>query len=148
MKKRQNPARVKNVISRCGSLPYPFRLLLRVKSKNKRTFDGTSCYKLGTYYEEGRAGVTQDFSKAAAYYLKAVSDPNTHATMLGIPQAYYSLARFYENGLGVEKDSAKAKSYYEKALSACEETLSYEFAAGREAAEVTQKEAKAALERF
>lgn len=115
---------------------------------NARTFDGTSCYKLGTYYEEGRAGVTQDFSKAAAYYLKAVSDPNTHATMLGIPQSYYSLARFYENGLGVEKDSAKAKSYYEKALSACEETLSYEFAAGREAAEVTQKEAKAALERF
>lgn len=115
---------------------------------NGKTFDGTSCYKLGTYYEEGRAGVTQDFSKAAAYYLKAVSDPNTHATMLGTPQAYYSLARFYENGLGVEKDSAKTKSYYEKALSACEETLSYEFAAGREATKVTQEMAKEALERF
>lgn len=115
---------------------------------NGKTFDGTSCYKLGTYYEEGRTGVPQDFSKATSYYLKAISDPNTHATMLGIPQTYYSLGRFYENGLGVERDSAKAKAYYEKALAACEETLSYEFAAGREAAKVTQEMAKEALERF
>ena len=115
---------------------------------NGRTFDGTSCYKLGTYYEEGREGVAQDFSKAAQYYAKAVSDPNTHATMLGIPQSYYSLGRFYENGLGVEKNLAQAKAWYEKALSAANETLGYEFAAGRAEAAVTKKQAEEALGRL
>lgn len=37
---------------------------LLAADRNALTFDGTFCYKLGTYYEEGRAGVTQDFSKA------------------------------------------------------------------------------------
>ena len=115
---------------------------------NGRTFDGTSCYKLGTYYEEGREGVAKDPEKAFVFYTKAVSDPNTHSTMLGIPQSYLSLARLYESGNGTQKDMAKAKEFYEKALTAANETLALEFAAGKEAAVPVQKEAQAALERI
>ena len=57
-----------------------------------QTFDGTSCYKLGTYYEEDREGIEQNYAKATQYYEKAVSDKNIHATMLGIPQEYLSLS--------------------------------------------------------
>lgn len=114
---------------------------------NGRTFDGTACYKLGTYYEEGRDGVAQDFTKAAEYYQLAVSDPNVHATMLGIPQTYLALGRFYENGLGVEKDPEIAISYYTKALEAAKENLELVNAAGNEAAQSVYDEASAALER-
>ncbi len=93
-------------------------------------------------------GIAQDYEKAALYYQKAVSDPNTHSTMLGIPQTYYALGRFYENGLGIEKDVSKAKEYYQKALDAANETLALEFASGRDAAAVTKAQAESALKRF
>ena len=115
---------------------------------NGRTFDGTSCYKLGTYYEEGRVGIAQDYAKAAEYYQKAISDPNVHATMLGIPQTYLSLGRFYENGLGVEKDVKTAISYYNKALEAAKENLDLVNAAGNAAAQSVYDEATAALKRL
>lgn len=115
---------------------------------NGRTFDGTACYKLGTYYEEGREGVAQDYEKAAEYYQKAVSDPNVHATMLGIPQTYLALGRFYENGLGVEKDLDMAVSYYKTALEAAQENLELVNAAGNEAAQSVYDEAAADLERL
>nr|MCR5763347.1 sel1 repeat family protein [Treponema sp.] len=101
--------------------------LLAANSSGKN-FDGTACYKLALYYEEGRTGIAQNYEKAALYYQKAVSDSNTHSTMLGIPQTYYALGRFYENGLGLEKDVTKAKEYYQKALDAANETLALEFA--------------------
>ena len=115
---------------------------------NGRTFDGTACYKLGTYYEEGRDGITQDYAKAAEYYLKAISDPNVHATMLGIPQTYLALGRFYENGLGVEKNLETAVSYYTMALEAAQENLDLENAAGNEDAQNVYDEAAAALDRL
>ena len=115
---------------------------------NGRTFDGTACYKLGVYYEEGREGIEQDYEKAAQFYLKAVSDPNTHATMLGIPQTYLALGRFYENGLGVEKDLEAAVSYYTKARDAAQENMELVNAAGNEAAKSVYADASAALERL
>lgn len=115
---------------------------------NGRTFDGTACYKLGTYYEEGRDGVAQDYEKAAEYYQKAVSDENVHATMLGIPQTYLALGNFYENGYGVDKDIETAVSYYKMALEAAQENLDLVNAAGNEAAQSVYDEAAAALERL
>lgn len=106
---------------------------------NGRTFDGTACYKLGTYYEEGRDGIKQDDAKAVTYYLKAVSDPNTHATMLGIPQTYLALGRFSEKS---------AVSYYTQALEAAQENLELVNAAGNEAAQEVYGEAAAALGRL
>lgn len=115
---------------------------------NGRTFDGTACYKLGTYYEEGREGVAQDYEKAVEYYLKAISDANVHATMLGIPQTYLSLGRLYENGLGVDADLETAVSYYTMALEAAQENLELVNAAGNEAAQSVYDEATASLERL
>ena len=115
---------------------------------NDRTFDGTACYKLATYYEEGREGVDQDYDKAAEYYLKAISDENVHATMLGIPQTYLALGRLYENGQGVEADKATAVSYYQKAQEAAQENLDLKNAAGNEAAQSVYDDATEALDRL
>ena len=115
---------------------------------NGRTFDGTACYKLGVYYEEGREGVTQDDAKAVEYYQKAISDKNVHATMLGIPQTYLALGRFYESGRGVEQNTETAIEYYTKALEAADENLALENAAGNQAAQTVHDEAAAALERL
>ena len=115
---------------------------------NGRTFDGTACYKLACYYDEGREGIEQNAEKAVEYYLKAVSDPNTHATMLGIPQTYLALGRHYEAGSGVEKDIETAFAYYEKALAAADENIALVNAAGNEAAYAVHDEATAAIERL
>lgn len=119
---------------------------LKAAEGNGRTFDGTACYKLGTYYEEGREGVEQDYAKAAEFYMKAVSDENVHATMLGIPQTYLSLGRFYEEGLGVEADAEIASDYYTKAKDAAQENLDLENT-GSKSEEMKQvlEEAEAAL---
>lgn len=121
---------------------------LRASEGNGRTFDGTSCYKLGTYYEEGREDIEQDYAKAAQYYEKAVSDKNVHATMLGIPQTYLSLGRFYEYGQGVEKNVEKAISYYHKALEAADENLVLKEAAGNKDMQRVHDEAAEALDRL
>lgn len=116
---------------------------------NGRTFDGTACYKLGTYYEEGREGVAQDYVKAAEYYQRAVSDENVHATMLGIPQTYFSLGRFYEEGLGVEADPETAVNYYTLARDTAQENLELVNAEGNnESMEKTYDDAVEALERL
>lgn len=115
---------------------------------NGRTFDGTACYKLGTYYETGRSGVNADLVKAKEYYEKAVSDANVHATMLGIPQTYLALGRFYENGLGTKADQKKAVSYYEKAKEAAQENLELVNAAGNAEAQSVYEEASGALNRL
>lgn len=115
---------------------------------NGRTFDGTSCYKLGTYYESGRDGIDIDLTKAAEYYEKAVSDPNVHATMLGIPQTYYTLGEFYETGAGVEQNLDTAISYYQQALEAAQENLDLPDAAGLADAQGVYDKTEAALERL
>ena len=114
---------------------------------NGRTFDGTACYKLGTYYEEGREGIEQNDEKALEFYLKAVSDENVHGTMLGIPQTYLSLGRFYEKGIGVEANEETACEYYTKALEAADENLARENAAGNQAAQEVHDQAQEALNR-
>ena len=115
---------------------------------NGRTFDGTACYKLACYYEEGREGIEQDYAKAAEYYLKAISDKNVHNTMLGIPQTYLALGRFYEEGLGVEQNTETAVEYYNKALEAADENLALNNAAGNAAAQAVHDAAAEALLRF
>lgn len=119
---------------------------LKAAEGNGRTFDVTACYKLGTYYEEGREGVEQDYAKAAEFYMKTVSDENVHATMLGIPQTYLSLGRFYEEGLGVEANAELASDYYTKAKDAAQENLDLENT-GSKSEEMKQvlEEAEAAL---
>ncbi len=97
---------------------------------NGRTYDATACYKLGTYYDEGRPGIEADKAEAARYYVLAVSDKNTHATQLGVPQTYLALGRLYENGEGVEQSSETAAEYYQKAADAAEENLALSEAAG------------------
>lgn len=122
---------------------------LKAAEGNGRTFDGTACYKLGTYYEEGREGVEQDYAKAAEFYMKAVSDENVHATMLGIPQTYLSLGRFYEEGLGVEADAEAAADYYAKAKEAAQENLDLENTGSKsEEMESVLEEAQLALARL
>ena len=115
---------------------------------NGRTFDGTACYKLACYYDEGRESIEQNAEKAVEYYLKAVSDPNTHATMLGIPQTYLALGKHYEAGAGVEKDIETAYAYYQKALEAADENIALVNAAGNEAAYAVHDEAEEAIERL
>ena len=115
---------------------------------NGRTFDGTACYKLACYYDEGREGITQDAAKAVEYYLKAVSDPNTHATMLGIPQTYLALGKHYEAGDGVDKDIEAAYAWYVKALDAAEENIALVNAAGNEAAYAVKEAAEEAIARL
>ncbi|WP_195476988.1 tetratricopeptide repeat protein [Ruminococcus sp. D55t1_190419_H1] len=115
---------------------------------NGRTFDGTACYKLGTYYEEGRDGIEQNDEKALEFYLKAVSDENVHGTMLGIPQTYLALGRFYENGIGVEANEKTAYEYYTKALEAADENLALENAAGNQVAQEVYDQAQEALNRL
>ena len=115
---------------------------------NGRTFDGTACYKLACYYEEGQEGIVQDYAKAAEFYLKAISDRNVHNTMLGIPQTYLALGRFHEEGLGVEQNTETAAGYYTKALEAAEENLALDNAAGNAAAQAVKDAAQDALARL
>ncbi|MCY7190722.1 LPXTG cell wall anchor domain-containing protein [Streptococcus gallolyticus] len=116
---------------------------------NGRTFDGTAAYKLGTYYEYGREGIAQDYSKAVYYYEKALSDSNVHSTMLGIPDTYLALGRFYENGLGVAIDLEKALSYYYQAQAAAQDNLDLGGnVAGYEAALKVYQEATEAIQRL
>ena len=116
---------------------------------NGRTFDGTAAYKLGTYYEYGREGIAQDYSKAVYYYEKALSDSNVHSTMLGIPDTYLALGRFYENGLGVAIDIEKALSYYYQVQTAAQVNLDLGGnVAGYEAALKVYQEATEAIQRL
>lgn len=115
---------------------------------SERSADVTAYYKLATYYEEGREGVEQDYAKAVDCYLKVVNDKSVHATQLGVPQTYLSLARFYESGNGVEQDLEQAKAYYQQAKDAAEENMVNEELAGYDAAKAVFDEASEALDRL
>lgn len=67
--------------------------------------------------------------------------------MLGIPQTYLSLGRFYEKGIGVEANEETACEYYTKALEAADENLALENAAGNQAAQEVHDQAQEALNR-
>jgi TPR repeat protein len=104
---------------------------------------GTICRTVGSRYELGQEGASQDFLKSATYYFKgcnakdAISCFNlstqyydgkglpedsvkaaiysSKACELGEKAACYNLGIFYEYGYGVNKDIAKAKELYKKA---------------------------------
>ena len=63
-------------------------------------------YDLGVCYSKG-TGVTQDYEKAAYWYMKAAEQGDAHAQ--------FNLALCYEDGQGVAKDRAKAVEWCTKA---------------------------------
>src|SRR5271154_6593644 len=66
-------------------------------------------YHLGTIYERGRAGVTQDYQKAFDWFSKAAAQ--------GYAAAENNLGNLYYKGNGVPQDYAKAFDWYSKASS-------------------------------
>ncbi|MEZ5449111.1 MAG: SEL1-like repeat protein [Thiolinea sp.] len=65
---------------------------------------------LGALYEDGSAGVTQDYAQALAWYLKAARQ--------GYPKAQHNLALLYEDGRGTQQNYQQAAHWYEKAAEA------------------------------
>ena len=63
--------------------------------------------QLARFYDDGRMGLPQDYTKANELYLKAGE--------LGDAVAYYNLGQSYKNGLNVDRDDQKAKYFYELA---------------------------------
>ena len=59
--------------------------------------------KFGAFHVSGSHGITQDYTKANELFLKAGE--------LGCADAYYNLAKSYEQGLGVDIDKKRAKYY-------------------------------------
>ena len=62
--------------------------------------------KFGAFHVSGSHGITQDYTKANELFLKAGE--------LGCADAYYNLAKSYEQGLGVDINKKRAKYYYER----------------------------------
>lgn len=67
-------------------------------------------HSLGTDYQYGRNGKSQDLSQALQWYRKAAS--------LGYPPARDSLGILYEKGIGVPQHYGEAISWYRKAANA------------------------------
>lgn len=67
---------------------------------------GPSYTSIGIMYKKG-AGVDQDYTKAANWFIKAVEENDTN----GIVQ----MAMMYETGRGVSKDLEKALELYKQA---------------------------------
>ena len=63
--------------------------------------------QLARFYDDGRMGLPQDYTKANELYLKAGE--------LGCAAAYFNLGVNYKNGNGMDVDKKKAKYYYELA---------------------------------
>ncbi len=64
-------------------------------------------HDLAAIYTAGRAGVDQNFTKAAFWFEEAASN--------GIPNAAYNLGVLYHQGLGVDQDLDKALYWYREA---------------------------------
>ncbi len=64
-------------------------------------------HDLAAIYTAGRAGVTQNFDKAALWFREAADN--------GIANASYNLGVLYHQGLGVEKDLDRALYWYREA---------------------------------
>lgn len=64
-------------------------------------------HDLAAIYTAGRAGVAQDFEKAAIWFREAADS--------GIANAAYNLGVLYHQGLGVEKDMERALYWYREA---------------------------------
>lgn len=69
-----------------------------------------SSYFLGLYYEDGLAGVGQDFANAFHYYSLA-------ANRMGYVEGILAAARMLYHGRGVERNFQRAFEYYERVAS-------------------------------
>ena len=69
--------------------------------------DAESQLLLGSLYEDGRAGMPQDYKMAAKWYRKSADQ--------GFAQAQYNLALLYEDGKGMEQDYYEAAQWYKRA---------------------------------
>lgn len=78
-----------------------------LKEKAKQG-DGCSQFVLGVIYQNGKAGIKQDYSQAKEWYEQSVEN--------GYLPAYNNLGSLYKNGWGVEPDPERAEFYYKKAI--------------------------------
>ncbi len=69
--------------------------------------DAESQLLLGSLYEDGRAGMPQDYRIAAKWYRKSADQ--------GFAQAQYNLGLLYEDGKGMEQDYYEAAQWYKRA---------------------------------
>ena len=69
--------------------------------------DSKAQLMLGTMYEDGANGLTQDLREAARWYKEAAKS--------GYVNAQYNLGLLYEDGRGVKQDYNQAAFWYEKA---------------------------------
>ena len=67
--------------------------------------DAIANYNHGMYYQHGRYGFPQDYTKALELFVRAAE--------LGYADAYCNIGNAYDNGEGVEVDKEKAMHYYE-----------------------------------
>jgi TPR repeat protein len=111
-------------------------------------FDHTACMRLGRICEEGRPGIRKDAVRAFAWYGKAVTGPEVHSSMLGIPYAWLALGRLLSQGRGTERNLDEARACLGKAEAAAAEVLSLQKASGREEARMVQDEAGTLLQQL
>ena len=69
--------------------------------------DAESQLLLGSLYEDGKAGMPQDYELAAEWYRKAADQ--------GFAQAQYNLGLLYEDGRGMDQDYYEAAQWYKRA---------------------------------
>ena len=74
--------------------------------------DAEAIFTVGCYYDEGRYGFPQNYTKAFELYHRAGD--------LGSTEAYCNVGYAYKNGEGVEKDKKRANYYYKLAAMAGE----------------------------
>lgn len=67
-------------------------------------------YRIGFFYENGRAGLAQDYDQARQWYLKSAN--------LEFPPAMVAIGRMLRDGLGMPNDSTKAIEYFSRAAKA------------------------------
>ena len=67
--------------------------------------DPLAIHNVGSYYDQGKNGFTQNYEKALELWHQAGK--------LGYSEAYYNIGNAHRNGNGVERDNKRAKHYYE-----------------------------------
>ena len=80
---------------------------LEREKKRVEKDDPIAIYNLGVYYDKGRNGFPQDYTKALELWHKAGE--------LGYSDAYVCIGYAYDYGRGVEVDQKKATYYYDLA---------------------------------
>ena len=81
--------------------------MIKRMMKRAEMNDSIAIHNLGNYYDKGRNGYPQDYSKALELWHRAGE--------LGLAKSYNNVGYAYSNGEGVEVDVEKATHYYELA---------------------------------